>query len=107
MSGVVSRGVGTLRPPTSSKGSGQQKPPAKAKVQVTPATSALGRRRLVVLLATLLFLFGLVMITSAASGSSLLREGDQWEYFRRQMIVGVVGFIGMLLAMRMPLIGVQ
>lgn len=106
MSGVVSRGgSGRLPKPKRSAtavaaGDGQRDADATL-------AAAFGRRRLVVLLTTLLFLFGLVMITSAASGTSLLREGDQWEYLRRQLLVGAAGFIGMLLAMRMPILGIR
>jgi len=74
---------------------------------VSPASAALGRKRLVLLLAALMFGFGLVMITSAASGTSLLQDGDQWIFLKRQLIVGAGGLIGLLLAMRLPLKAVR
>ncbi len=66
-------------------------------------SAALGRRRLVILIAVFLYLFGLVMVTSATSGTELLNTGDQWGYFRKQALFGVMGFTVMFIAMRFPL----
>lgn len=66
-------------------------------------SAALGRRRLVVLLAVVLYLFGLMMVTSATSGSELLNHRDQWGFLRKQAMFGVIGFAAMFLAMRFPL----
>lgn len=77
--------------------------PAPAPAHGAQVTAAIGRRRLVVLLASLLYLFGLVMVTSATSGTSLLQDGDQWEFLRRQATFGVLGMVLMFAAMRFPL----
>lgn len=69
----------------------------------TPVTAALGRRRLVVLLAITLYVFGLVMVASASSGELLLQDIDQWTLLKKQAIFGVVGLLTMWLAMRIPL----
>ncbi len=66
-------------------------------------SAALGRRRLVVLLAIVLYLFGLMMVTSATSGSELLNHRDQWGFLRKQALFGVLGFSVMFVAMRFPL----
>jgi hypothetical protein len=41
-----------------------------------------GRKRFVILLAVLLYLFGTIMVISAKSGTAALAGGDQWEYFK-------------------------
>lgn len=64
---------------------------------------AVGRRRLVLLITAVLYLFGLVMVTSATSGTSLLNNGDQWEYLRKQLIIGGLGCVAMAIAMHIPL----
>ena len=69
----------------------------------TPVTAALGRRRLVVLIACMLYLFGLVMVASASSGELLLQDVDQWSLLKKQAIFGVLGLIAMWIAMRVPL----
>jgi cell division protein FtsW len=69
----------------------------------TPVTAALGRRRLVVLLAITLYVFGLVMVASASSGELLLQDIDQWTLLKKQAIFGVVGLSAMWVTMRMPL----
>jgi cell division protein FtsW len=69
----------------------------------TPVTAALGRRRLVVLLALTLYLFGLVMVASASSGELLLQDEDQWALLKKQAIFGMIGLVGMWIAMRVPL----
>lgn len=55
------------------------------------------------LLTLVLYFFGLVMVTSATSGNTLLSEGDAWVYTRKQLMWGVIGFIGMLIALRIPM----
>ncbi len=47
-----------------------------------------------------LVLLGLVMVMSAASVSDLRTSGSAWESFTRQAVFAVVGFAGMLVAMR-------
>lgn len=69
----------------------------------TPVTAALGRRRLVVLIACTLYLFGLVMVASASSGELLLQDVDQWSLLKKQAIFGAVGLACMWMAMRVPL----
>jgi cell division protein FtsW len=71
--------------------------------RVAPVTAALGRRRLIVLIALTLYVFGLVMVASASSGELLLQDVDQWGLFKRQAIFGVVGLVGMWIMMRVPL----
>ncbi len=67
------------------------------------ASAAQGRRRLVLLLTLLLYGFGLVMVASATSGTSLLASGDAWQYTRRQALFGAGGIAVMLLVMRIPI----
>ncbi len=69
----------------------------------SPVTAALGRRRLVVLVAVTLYVFGLVMVASASSGELLLQDIDQWTLLKKQAIFGVVGLLAMWVTMRMPL----
>ncbi|MCW2961488.1 MAG: cell division-specific peptidoglycan biosynthesis regulator FtsW [Thermoleophilia bacterium] len=71
--------------------------------KVSPVTAALGRRRLVVLVALTLYVFGLVMVASASSGEELLRGNYQWALLQKQAIYGFVGLCAMWVAMRMPL----
>lgn len=68
-----------------------------------PVTAAQGRRRLVVLVAVTLYVFGLVMVASASSGELLLQDIDQWALLKRQAIFGVVGLGAMWVTMRIPL----
>jgi cell division protein FtsW len=88
--------------------------PAKAKAprpvtlpKASPVTAALGRRRLIVLVAITLYVFGLVMVASASSGELLLQDVDQWAMLKRQAIFGVVGLGAMWVAMRIPLEAVR
>jgi cell division protein FtsW len=85
--------------------SGTHAPPVSPEdVRAAGAVSAaLGRRRLVVVLAVFLYLFGLVMVTSATSGTELLNTGSQWGYFRKQAVFGLLGLTAMFVAMRFPL----
>jgi cell division protein FtsW len=69
----------------------------------SPVTAALGRRRLVVLIAITLYVFGLVMVASASSGELVLQDVDQWALFKKQAIFGVAGLTAMWVAMRVPL----
>ncbi len=69
----------------------------------SPVTAALGRRRLIVLIAVTLYVFGLVMVASASSGELLLQDVDQWSLLKRQAIYGIVGLVVMWIAMRVPL----
>jgi cell division protein FtsW len=71
--------------------------------KVSSVTARTGRRRLVVFVALTLYVFGLVMVASASSGIQLLNGLDQWALFRKQLIFGIVGIIGMWIAMRVPL----
>ena len=71
--------------------------------KASPVTAALGRRRLVVLLAVTLYVFGLVMVASASSGELLLQHADQWTLLKKQAIFGIVGLSAMWVAMRIPL----
>jgi len=71
--------------------------------KVSPITAALGRRRLVVLIALTLYIFGLVMVASASSGELLLQRQDQWGLLKKQIIFGVPALISMWIAMRIPL----
>ncbi len=69
----------------------------------SPVTAALGRRRLIVLIAIALYVFGLVMVASASSGELMLQDLDQWSLLKRQAIFGIVGLSAMWVAMRVPL----
>lgn len=71
--------------------------------KAAPVTPALGRRRLVILIAVMLYLFGLVMVASASSGELLLQDIDQWTLLKRQAIFGSMGLLAMWIAMRVPL----
>jgi cell division protein FtsW len=71
--------------------------------RVAPVTAALGRRRLIVLIAITLYVFGLVMVASASSGELLLQDVDQWALLKRQAVFGVMGLTVMWLMMRIPL----
>jgi len=71
--------------------------------RVSPVTAALGRRRLVVLIALTLYAFGLVMVASASSGELLLQDVDQWALLKKQGMFGIAGLLAMWLAMRVPL----
>jgi cell division protein FtsW len=71
--------------------------------KASPVTAALGRRRLVVLIALTLYVFGLVMVASASSGELLLQGSGQWALLVRQGIFGVVGLCAMWVTMRVPL----
>jgi cell division protein FtsW len=70
-------------------------------------TAALGRRRLVVLVAVTLYVFGLVMVASASSGELLLQDVDQWAMLKRQAMFGIVGLCAMQFTMRVPLEAVR
>jgi cell division protein FtsW len=76
---------------------------AQAAVASPPVSAALGRKRFVVVLSVLLYLFGLVMITSAASGTSLLGSGDQWVFTRKQLMWGALGLVAFVVMSRVPL----
>lgn len=74
--------------------------------ELAPASAvpaAIGRRRLVVLVAITLYVFGLVMVASASSGELLLQDVDQWSLLKKQAIFGIVGLGAMWVAMRVPL----
>ncbi|MBQ2966501.1 MAG: putative lipid II flippase FtsW [Clostridia bacterium] len=47
-----------------------------------------------------LLCFGLVMCFSASAPSANQNMGDSYYYFRKQLTVAIVGFVGMLIAMR-------
>lgn len=79
------------------------RPAAITLPKATPVTAALGRRRLVVLVAVTLYVFGLVMVASASSGELLLTDQDQWALLRKQALFGVVGLTAMWVAMQIPL----
>lgn len=95
----------TTREKRSAKTAATRSP--KPSAEDVHVTSAQGRRRLVLLLTFTLFTFGLVMVGSASSGSTLLQINDQWVYMQRQATFAVLGFIGMFIAMRVPLHVVQ
>jgi cell division protein FtsW len=71
--------------------------------KVSPVTAALGRRRLVVFVALMLYMFGLVMVASASSGEELLAGNNQWALLTKQAVFGMVGLGAMWVAMRLPL----
>lgn len=66
-------------------------------------SAAEGRKRFVILLAVLLYTFGLIMVTSATTGAEVLGGGDQWSYLKRELMYGGLGLFGMMLAIRVPL----
>jgi cell division protein FtsW len=72
-----------------------------AKHDAPPA--AVGRQRFVLLVTAVLYLFGLVMVASATSGSNALAGGDPWSYVRRQLLWGAMGVVLMAIAMRIPI----
>lgn len=47
-----------------------------------------------------LLCFGLVMCFSASAPSANQNMGDSYYYFRKQLTVAIIGFVGMLIAMR-------
>ncbi len=73
------------------------------KQEVAASLAALGRRRLVIAISMLLFVFGLVMVTSATSGTSAVDHSSQWDFFFRQLLYGGIAFTGMMVAMKVPL----
>lgn len=81
----------------------RSRPEAISLPKATPVTAALGRRRLVVLVAITLYVFGLVMVASASSGELLLQDTDQWALFKKQAMFGVFGLVVMWIMMRLPL----
>lgn len=71
-------------------------------------SSALGRRRLILLITAVMYIFGLVMVTSATSGKMLLTPDEnhnthQWAYLIKQLQWGALGFFAMWMAMRIPM----
>lgn len=84
--------------------------PSKQRRELAKAsgvTAALGRRRLVVLIALTLYVFGLVMVASASSGELLLQDSDQWALLKKQVTFGIIGLLAMLAMMRIPLEAVR
>lgn len=80
-----------------------KRPEAITLPKASPVTAALGRRRLVVLIAITLYVFGLVMVASASSGELLLQGLDQWQLLKRQAIFGIAGMSAMWFMMSIPL----
>ncbi|MCW2926517.1 MAG: cell division-specific peptidoglycan biosynthesis regulator FtsW [Thermoleophilia bacterium] len=113
MAGSATRGGGRGRrkgqasaPATKprTRSAAQSRPDPISLPKVSPVTAALGRRRLVVLIAITLYVFGLVMVASASSGELLLHDdGNQWALLRKQAIFGAVGLTTMWVMMRVPL----
>lgn len=74
-----------------------------------PVSAAMGRRRLVFLLTAVMFAFGAIMVASATSGEyngfdKTLRAKDQWEYLVKTLQFGVMGFVSMMVASRVPML---
>jgi cell division protein FtsW len=112
MGGSATRGGGRRRRDDAARSrraaTSTPRPPKSAPKPITlpkasPVTAALGRRRLVVLLAITLYVFGLVMVASASSGELLLQDVDQWTLLKKQAMFGIVGLATMWLTMRIPL----
>ena len=86
---------------------------------VSAATAAQGRRRFIFVLTIFVFLFGLVMVTSAGTGFTLQQQANMqalthkstswnpWSLFEKQAIFGVLGFISLFFASRFPLTTLQ
>jgi cell division protein FtsW len=105
MAASATRGGGKGRGRRASEAAPKQAQPPKPLElpRTSPVTAALGRRRLVVLIAVTLYVFGLVMVASASSGELLLQDLDQWSLLKRQAIFGIAGLSAMWIAMRVPL----